>query len=219
MILQITDYNNAGRILSSRFSNEWTELQQVLASLKLHLKKSDQAGIEGSPIFDPVGTNEAIKSSLQAKRWVNNCQVPSQFDFLGKDIDFAKSGVLVEVQFSNYPFLLNNLLRSELFFRSQTAFSREPVAVTVIIAKAKMFPASNSTLYYEQAVNQLNSLSQHGVFSVPIRMIGLFEIENGVADVMWTQYSASRYSRTVAQRVPKQCRISRDGARCSLRII
>jgi len=219
MIIQTTDYNGADKLFLSKYYQEWSEIHQTLTSLKLHLKKSDQAGIEGSPIFDPVGSNEAIKESLKNKKWLCNCPVPPEFDFLGKDIDFAKAGVLVEVQFSNYPFLLNNLLRSELFVRAQLSFSDKPVSLIVIITKAKMFPASNSTLYYEQAVNQLNSLSQHNVFTAPIRLIGLFEKENSIVDVHWSVYSASRYSRTVARRAEKNCQITRNGSRCSLRIL
>ncbi len=106
---------------------------------------------------------------------------------------------MVEVQFSNYPFLLNNTLRSELFFRSGTVFHEIPTRLVVVISKAGMFPSSNSTLYYEQALNQLTALSQHHVFTVPMRLVGLFA-ESGTVEAIWTDYSAARYSRTVIAR-------------------
>lgn len=47
-----------------------------------------------------------------------------------------------------------------------------------------MFPASNSTLYYEQAVNQLTALIKYQVFDVPIRLIGLFEQQNTIVPII-----------------------------------
>ncbi|MEH2284834.1 MAG: hypothetical protein V7K90_26540 [Nostoc sp.] len=63
---------------------------------------------------------------------------------------------------SNYPFLLNNTLRSELFFKAKTEFVGYPTNLVIIVTKALMFPASNSTLYYEQAVNQLTARQCRG---------------------------------------------------------
>jgi hypothetical protein len=115
------------------------------------------------------------------------------------DVDFGKNGVVVEVQFSNYPFLLNNTQRSDLFYRAQTVFHGAPTGLVIIVTKAGMFPSSNSTLYYEQALNQLTALAQHAAFTVPIRLVGLFE-SVGRVQATWTSYSAARYSRTVGTR-------------------
>ncbi len=87
--------------------------------------------------------------------WLVNIPIPVDYSFLGTDIDFGKAGVIVESQFSNYPFLLNNTLRSELFFKAGTIFAGHPTQLVILITKALMYPASNSTLYYEQAVRQL----------------------------------------------------------------
>jgi hypothetical protein len=106
--------------------------------------------------------------------------------------------LLAEVQFSNYPFLLNNTIRSELFFKSQVSLAGYPTRGAVIITKAHMFPASNSTLYFQQAVHQLTSLAKYHVFDAPIRVVGLFAERTGSVRGVWTNYSATRYSRTVA---------------------
>ena len=190
--------------------------------MPLHLKASDQAGLQGNLIFDPVGTNEHIKRELMNLRWNANTPIPSQFSFLGTDVDFLKSGLLVEVQFSNYPFLLNNTVRSELFFKARTRLGNSTVDAAVIITKAHMFPASNSTLYYEQAQNQLTELANHNVFDVPIRLVGLFETDSGIADVMFTEYENPRYSRTVVNRSSRRCRISAgrtSRGRCTLAMV
>ena len=75
--------------------------------MNLHLKQSDQAGIQGSLIFDPVGTNEFVKTRLRRhENWLANPPIPDQLGFLGTDVDFVVNGMLVEIQFSNRPFLL-----------------------------------------------------------------------------------------------------------------
>ena len=100
---------------------------------------AEQAGKKGRPIFDPVGTNSAIKAGLLPLSW-QKIPIPEEFE-LGADVDFGKRGLLAEAQFSNYPFLLNNLLRSELFFKSRIPLTGEPAKLAVIITKADVSPA------------------------------------------------------------------------------
>jgi hypothetical protein len=63
MLLQVADFNSAERAIQTH-ERSWRELKRVLEAMPLHLKSFDQAGIQGSPIFDPVGTNEHIKAQL-----------------------------------------------------------------------------------------------------------------------------------------------------------
>lgn len=216
MRLKIADFNDPHAILSTSHAQEWTQVESALANMPLHLKSSDQAGRQGSLIFDVVGTNASIKSRLTRSGW-QAASIAPEYGFLGVDVDFAKSGVVLEVQFSNYPFLLNNLLRSELFFREKVCFDGAPMSAVVIVVKAGMFPSSNSTLYYEQALNQLNGLAKYKLFSVPVRLVGLFSpIRRGVR-ANFTMYSAARYSRTVSQTSSIVCNIAGGrGERCSI---
>lgn len=209
MIFRTVDFNKADEQIQNNYAVQWSELSSLIESMPLHLKASDQAGLQGAAIFDPVGTNAYIKEKLIALAgWSANKSIPDQFDFLGKDIDFISKGMLVEVQFSNYPFLLNNLIRSELFFHSKTVFDIDPTKVLIIITKAHMFPASNSTLYFEQAEKQLSALSKFSVFDIPIRLVGLFEESDKTTDSLWTGYHDPRYSRTVVDQVKKTVYIS-----------
>lgn len=173
--------------------------------MPLHIKPSGQTGIEGNLVFDPVGTNQYIKTALVKLGW-SKIMIPAEYEFLGKDVDFGKAGMLVEVQFSHYAFLPNNTLRSELFFKAGTQFVGQPINLVVIVTKAQMFPASNSSLYYEQAVKQLTALSQNKVFDVPIRLVGLFEKKNQTIPVKWTVYEKAT-SRTVVTQEDRQCQI------------
>jgi hypothetical protein len=173
--------------------------------MPLHVKGSGQAGIEGNIVFDPVGTNEYIKAALAKLGW-SKIRIPAEYEFLGKDVDFGKAGAIVEVQFSHYAFLPNNTLRSELFFKAGTQFAGHSTNVVVIVTKAQMFPASNSSLYYEQAVKQLTALAQNKVFDVPIRLVGLFEPKNQIVSVKWTVYEKPT-SRTIVTQENRQCHI------------
>ncbi|MGK7940763.1 MAG: restriction endonuclease [Crocosphaera sp.] len=204
MEIEITDFNDSESLINYQFSYEWDVIETILTSMPLHLKASSQSGIEGNPIFDPIGTNEFIKTELIKQGWYPNIPIPKKYQFLGKDIDCGKLGIIIEFQFSNYPFLLNNLLRSELFFKSQITLNSQVTQLVIIITKAKMFPASNSTLYYEQAVKQLTALNQYKVFDVPIRLVGLFEKFEENATIVWSRYEQQR-SRKVIQQKQGQC--------------
>ena len=223
VILRIADFNGSGELAAGNHAKQWTELQKALKRMPLHIKASDQAGLQGNPIFDPVGTNAYIKDKLEAIGWASGIPIPTEYRFLGTDVDYGRNGVLVEVQFSNYPFLLNNTLRSELFFKSKTCLPQiGRTRLVVIVTKAHMFPSSNSTLYYEQAENQLSALARNKVFDCPIRLVGLFGRKNAQVRVTFTEYHNPRYSRTVVKRETKQLRIASGRSarsRCNLEII
>jgi hypothetical protein len=189
--------------------------------MPLHLKPSAQAGIHGRPIFDPIGTNEYIKTELLKLGWEKNIPIPRQYNFLGTDVDFGKLGLIGESQFSNYPFLLNNTIRAELFFKANIKFGGQNTKLVFIITKAQMFPASNSTLYYEQAIKQLISLAEYNVFDVPLRVVGLFEQVDKTVPVKWTLYGRER-SRIVRHQEDIHCQIicqNNFSNRCVIRLI
>lgn len=218
MRTQHVDFNGADALLAGDYADEWATVQAALDDLPVHLKASDQAGIQGNLIFDPVGTNAAIKDRLQPAGWAPNVPMPKRFDFLGTDVDFVRRGAVIEVQFSNYPFLLNNTVRGELLHKSGTDLGGAPVECLVVVTKAHMFPASNSTLYYEQGVKQLTELASNRVFDIPVRLVGLFT-DVGEVDCTFTSYHNARYSRTVVDRETRRVRV-RNGrssrSRCTI---
>lgn len=203
MEIQITDYNKAEIKFSGKNKADWDEIKSCISDTKIHLKASDQKGLVGNPIFDPVGTNQILKTKFISKGWKDNLAIPQEFKFLGTDIDFEKKGIIAEVQFSNYPFLLNNMLRSELFFKAKTKFDKSEVCALIIITKAGKFPSSNSTLYYEQAKKQLNSFNKYKLFTIPTRLVGLFPKSGAINKVTWTKYTNPRYSRKIEEQTDK----------------
>jgi len=219
MEIKIEDYNNANSIIDDKYKHEWNEIENIIQTMPLHIKASDQAGKQGQAIFDPVGTNAFIKNKMQDIGWIPNKEIPEEYRFLGTDIDFVKAGILIEVQFSNYPFLLNNLLRSELFFQAKTKFIASEADLLIIITKGHMFPASNSTLYFEQARNQLNALANNNVFDIPIRLVGLVSPISDSVQCNWTTYDDPRYSRTVELKEEISVKISSGKQKKSRTII
>ena len=221
MDIEITDYNNSDTLIEETYSIEWEEISEVLNNTPLHIKSSDQAGKQGKLIFDPVGTNSYIKNEMVSVNWEPNKEIPQDYRFLGSDIDFVKPGMIVEVQFSNYPFLLNNLLRSELFYKGDEIFNDHHTDLLVIITKNHILPSSNSTLYYEQARGQLNALFDNDIFKVPTRLVGLTVPVNESIECKRTTYDRSRYSRTVITQedVSVRADMRRKGIRSNLDII
>ncbi len=144
MELLVTDYNNPD---GTKLATLWPSVEKALKALTLQLKASDQAAIKGSLIFDPVGNNLAIEHALKPLGWTGSVKIHRDYQFLGKGVDFEKQGVIAEAQFSNYPFLLNNVIRSFLFSKLGVALNGNSPEALLLITKAKVFPASNSTLY------------------------------------------------------------------------
>lgn len=201
MLFRTKYFNNAEKILQP--TNEWKELIQVLKSLPLYVKKSDQKGIEGRLNFDPVATNNYVKDQLVPLNWESPLKLPIEHKAWGKHVDFGKNGMMLEIQFSNYPFLANNLLRSDYFYREKITLSitGKPKAL-MIITKDSIFPSANSSLYCKQAEDQLSN----SVFKIPLVMISLY-MEFGESDTILTEYSSNRYSREIKNQKNIKCNI------------
>lgn len=218
MLFKCRDFNGAEDVIRRRYREAWEEVKETISGMPLHIKASDQKGKQGTPIFDAVGTNSYLKRALAGLSWDSGIPIPQEYKFLGKEVDFGKDGSIVEVQFSNYPFLLNNLLRSELFYKAVAHMPKEPVGLLLIITKSGMFPASNSTLYYERAVEQISALAEYSVFDIPIRLLGLFEPKDEIIEAVWTEYEDPRYSRTIICQKQHKLQVSQrlQTIRCDL---
>jgi hypothetical protein len=167
--------------------------------MPLHLQGSLQAKKVGSAIFDPKATNSHLRRATQERGW-RVIPVPSDLRAFGNEWDGGKRGTLAEWQFSNYPFLWNNCIRSEAVYKSGLRLpGLDAIKGLVIVTKSGLFPASNSSLYYEQAKAQLAAATKFDAFTIPIRLVGL-TIASQVDryDAIWTEYS-DRTSRTILQ--------------------
>ncbi len=197
MHYQFEDFNSAELIFDGPAKPLWDELHKVLSGLPLFLQPSDQAGKQGEPIFDPKATNAHLTHAAAGLGW-HAIPVPKDLIMFGKDWDGGKGNVLAEWQFSNYPFLWNNVIRTEAIHSSQVTLpGMAPIDALVVVTKCGEFPASNSTLYYEQACAQLHGVTRYNTFSIPIRMVGLTVGGASEVSAEWCQYPG-RYSRAPA---------------------
>ncbi|QUQ70449.1 hypothetical protein [Kutzneria sp. CA-103260] len=197
MFYESTDFNGAAEYFQTLGAASWSEIDEVINQVEIQLQPSGQKGKTGTPIFDPKATNAKLTINALKKGW-KKVPVPDSLKEFGADWDAGKGSVLVEWQFSNYPFLWNNVIRSEAVYSSKQALSGMlPIGALIIVTKSGSFPASNSTLYYEQAKAQLNTVTSLGVFDIPIRLVGL-TIPPGTTQVQvkWNTY-AERYGRDV----------------------
>jgi len=199
------DYNYNKNFFDSK-KDTLDELNKIIDEQNIFLKNSDQKGKKETLIFDPIGTNNSLKELLESKNWECNLKIPNNYNSLGKDIDFYKNNTLVEVQFSNYPFLLNNIIRSELFYKNSTILNKT-IEGLIVVTKVHAFPSSNSTLYYEQAKKQLDLLTKNNLFTIPTRLIGLTCDENKQNMITWSKYKEQRYSRENIQRETKSMKV------------
>ncbi|WP_157075547.1 restriction endonuclease [Janibacter anophelis] len=195
MQIEIRDFNGSAEYFGTTGHQRWAEIADVLDNLTPQLQASDQAGKIGRPIFDPKGTNARLTVAADAAGW-RKAPVPGDLRPFGKDWDAGKGAVLAEWQFSNYPFLWNNIIRSEAIFQSKAVVAplTAPAEALIIVTKSGSFPASNSTLYFEQANAQIDTVTTLGVFEIPIRLVGLMVPKTSPMEAAWNVY-AGRYAR------------------------
>lgn len=199
MQYDLTDFIGADAYFAGPGAPEWVDLHAVLSALQPQLQPSDQSGKRGNPIFDPKAMNARLTATAFSAGW-KTIPVPPALQEFGKSWDCGKNETLVEWQFSNYPFLWNNIIRTQGVYATQTVLpGLKPIKALVIVTKSGSFPASNSTLYYEQARAQISAAMSFNAFTVPIRLVGLLVPSNAqklTAD--WNTYSG-RYSRDPEQ--------------------
>jgi hypothetical protein len=211
MDIVISDFNGADAYFASGGAPEWSSLKSALDGMPVFLQPSDQEGKQGRAIFDPKATNAYMHDALTGapnSGWLK-VPVPNDLKAFGLDWDGGRGETLAEWQFSNYPFLWNNVIRTEAVFKSQVPVGHlRRVEALIVVTKCGLFPASNSTLYFEQAQAQLFAVTKFKAFEIPIRLVGLsLPARCPTVDVQWTEYGG-RYARQGGHRSLRKFRLS-----------
>jgi len=209
MDFHLTDFNDASTYYAGDGAQEWAEIEDVIRRLPLYLQASDESGRRsGSPIFDPKATNAFLSAEAKRLGW-RTIAVPKELTAFGTDWDAGKGGSLAEWQFSNYPFLWNNVIRSEAVYKGQVRLEGlSPIRALIVVTKCGLFPSSNSTLYFEQARAQTEAVTKLKAFEIPIRLIGL-TLPEGIERVtaIWSDYPG-RYSRVFARQAEREMTVA-----------
>ncbi len=215
------DYNGADEYYAGEGRDEWSEMESILASLVPQLQPHGEAGLEGEPNFDPKATNRELTNAAEEFGW-RKVAVPRELAEFGTDWDVGKGGTLAEFQFSHYAFLWNNIIRTEIAYRAgwRTA-GATPLRALLHISKSALLPSSKSSLYFEQAVQQVESAAKVDAFTIPIRLIGLTVPDGESFPVDWNTYPG-RTSRTRLTRTRRTASVewlrTRNGDRPYLRV-
>jgi hypothetical protein len=196
MKLELRDFNGADQHFAGPGREAWSVVQGLLDAMPLYLQASGQRERKGSLIFDPKGTNAHLEAAAGMVGWTKR-DLPEDLLEFGVAVDSGHGGHIVERQFSNYPFLWNNLVRTQcLYARRCRLPGMAALETAIIVTNVLEMPSSNSTLYYEQAVRQIGTVVSFGMVTVPIRLVGL----------------------TVPIRVPFECVVTRYAARTARRV-
>ncbi|GAA4656306.1 hypothetical protein GCM10023347_01970 [Streptomyces chumphonensis] len=209
MLFEIADFFHADSYFDNEGAQEWSEIAEVLSSTNLQLQPSGQAGLSGQAIFDPKATNRILTEGAAEYGW-RKISVPNPLRAFGTDWDAGKNAVLAEWQFSNYPFLWNNIIRSQVVARNEwtlTGMRSHPRAL-IVVTKSGCLPASQSTLYFEQGRAQMDSVLSALDLDIAIRLVGL-TIPKYADSVKasWNTYSA-RTSRSITSGVERDFFVS-----------
>ena len=116
-------------------------------------------------------------------------RVPSAqywIDFNGKELTFSdvtwtgQASAPDNYIWATYDFDITDEVSSamggtgQMTRHSKTKFNSIEIQLLVIITKGKTIPSSNSSLYYEQAVAQINSFVEENIIMMPILVIGFY---------------------------------------------
>ncbi len=163
------EYSHLGgkEILQVRFRTHLDEIMSVIKTVRAYKTKvSRERNRRGQRLYDPKQMNVQFREEFQKRGWeelkdqfiLELPDYPSQYTLRGsKQIDFAKDGVLVEVQFGKYAFMFYDLAKFQYFYNEAKA----EVAVEIVPAKPLQAEMSSGVSYGEQLVHDILRLRRH----------------------------------------------------------
>ncbi len=163
------DYSHLGgkEILQVRFPQHLREIEEVIGQVQaVRSKVSREQSRQGQVLFSPKAMNRQFENAFRRRGWrtlrdryrLNLPDYPEPRPLYGsKQIDFAKDGVLVEVQFGKYAFMFYDLAKFQYFFNEAQA----EVAVEIVPAKPLQAQMSSGVAYGEQLVHDMLRLRRH----------------------------------------------------------
>lgn len=177
-MIKVFEYSHLGgsEILQVRFAEIDQQIDDVIADIKNveRLKKSKEKTKKGKLLYSPKDLNERFRKGLNA-RGFEEMRSYFNIEFEGHDytiknsfkqIDFAKDGVLVEVQFGKYPFMFYDLFKFQYFFNE----SKAEVGVEIVPTHLLKKEMSTGVSYGEQLIYDVTRLRRHFP-AVPVKII------------------------------------------------
>ncbi len=163
------EYSHLGgkEILQVHFPHLLDEIRGVIHAVRPQRTKiSRERQRRGERLFSPTDMNAQFRARFHAAGWrelrdrypLHLPDYPQSEPLYGsKQVDFAKEGVLVEVQFGKYAFMFYDLAKFQYFYNEAQA----EVAVEIVPAKPLQAQMSSGVAYGELLVNDMLRLRRH----------------------------------------------------------
>jgi hypothetical protein len=155
MRYEIDAVNNALVYLQANRIGELNDILCVLDNAPYQVQLCGQKGRQGELIFSPSVTNTVLENDFVSRGWEARVPLFNAGYDTGKDVDFYKNGVVVEVQFAHYGLCLTDISRMERLFtgglklQPTSSGSPRPVVAGVEIVVDRQMPTSQSVAHMD----------------------------------------------------------------------
>lgn len=161
-------FNSGSEVFREEFNSLLSEVESAISDSEYQVKHTFQKGREKELIFDPIGTNRALREKFSEHGWATEVNLDSPGYDKGKDIDIAKNGVAGEIQFGNFAYLDAdcNRLRRLYDGRLELEGGGGIQAGVIIVVKQEM-PTSQSVSHFQQATQRAAPTALVNRFTCP----------------------------------------------------
>lgn len=169
------EVNNALAYLQASRNAELNEILSVLDNALYQMQLCGQQGRESELIFSPSVSNTVLEDALVSLGWEAGVPLANPGYDTGKDVDFYKNGVVVEVQFAHYALCMSDISRMERLYsgglqlQPSPSGSTRPVVAGVEIVVVQQMPTSQSVAHLDLLRTRGAPVAQ----SLPLLMVGI----------------------------------------------
>ena len=178
--------NGGKELIGSKYAHEFSEIQQVIASIdgSTHKTKiSKEKTMPGKMLFNPKDLNLMFKKEFQSLGW-KNVRVTSNYsseNYIGdfksqatskgafREMDFVKNRIGVEVQFGKYSFMVYNVSAKMTIFHNLDIID---IVVEIVPNKEFANDMSSGVSYFEQIVWDLEHRGISNI-DIPVLILGI----------------------------------------------
>lgn len=203
MNFTLHDRNGAFTLLHADYASELAELELAIRQAEYQMQMCGEKGRTNEMIFSPSLSNDSIKQGLISLGWEHNVRLLNPTPESGRDVDYYKRGIAVEVQFAHYGLCVTDISRLERLFTGDLALRpgtdgrTRPVEVGVSVVVEKAMPTSQGVSNLDQLTTRAATLAA----SIPLLMVGIVPPGSGETVMLHELVPRSRRSLSM-RRVP-----------------
>lgn len=196
MRIEVHSVNGGEFFLAQNHPNEWVEFIEMIAEVPYHVQLCRQKGRETEMIFSPSMANAELKKRLVDKNWSANVPIANPSYHSGKDVDFYKNGVVLEVQFAHYGLMQADVGRMEELRTGGLALAGGfPVDCGIELVVTNRMPRSQSVAHLGQALTRAAPLAR----TLPLILVGITPPRPGEKVILHEVEERSRKSKALRE--------------------